>query len=146
MFAQLRAPSTFDYVVPSVHFERRVDLFSSFVAPKAAQHRNAMENEKLVQEVFGKISSRLRVLFAGMRLELREQKCALFPKGLFRAQLSDERSVRPPWLRDPLVHASHFSRACQPTCVPSKLPPLYSSCANSNAEFAAISKSLRMRA
>ena len=83
MFAQLRAPSTFDYVVPSVHFERRVDLFSSFVAPKAAQHRNAMENEKLVQEVFGRISSRLRVLFAGMRLELREQKCALFPKGFF---------------------------------------------------------------
>ena len=146
MFAQLRAPLTFDYVVPTVHFERRVDLFSSFVAPKAAQHRNAMENEKLVQEVFGRISSRLRVLFAGMRLELREQKCALFPKGLFRAQLSDERSVRPPWLCDPLVHASHFSRACQPTGVPSKLPP-YSSSANSNAvQFAAISKSLRMRA
>jgi hypothetical protein len=65
------APPTLDDIVPSIHFEGRVNLLRSLVAPKAAQHRNAMQNKKPVQEVFEEIPSLLSILFDSVSFELR---------------------------------------------------------------------------
>jgi hypothetical protein len=44
-------------VVPSIHFECRVNLFAPFIAPERSYHLDAVQIKESVQEIFEEIAA-----------------------------------------------------------------------------------------
>lgn len=58
----LLSPATFDEIVPPIHFEGAIDLFSTCVSLKGPMDRKLVEVEQAIEEILEKIAASVGVI------------------------------------------------------------------------------------
>src|SRR6516164_9186581 len=81
---KLRAPPTFDDVVPSLEFESGIDLLCARIPREGLDNRNAVQIKNPVQQILQQITTLLRIAVITRRfLELCQQQTTLLLERCF---------------------------------------------------------------